>query len=235
MAALDIGLISDRQAYADLSLVIATYGLQLRGGFHPNADEHLPSDVGTVRTVLLIGNLGSAMWQQFSASEEYRDAKPNPLDRWTRRVLSKVATTLLAKVVFPFGGPPYYPFQRWAIRADTVFASPIGFLIHPQFGLWHAYRGALLLPSVLSLPPRQDTVSPCLSCELKPCLQRCPVGAFSNTGYNAAACRSYLHQPLGKDCIQHACIARRACPIGYQYRQPSPQAILHMRAFRDAN
>ncbi len=230
---------TDRCSYADIDVALTVCGLQLRGGFHPAAaDDSLLSSAeptaGSIQTVLLVGNVGNAMWRQFITTAEYRDAKPDPLDRWTRRVLNEIAAALPAAVVFPFGGPPHYPFHRWALRADTVFPSPIGILIHPQFGLWHAYRGALLLPRRLLLPPRQNTFSPCLTCEHKPCMQRCPVDAFSDAGYNATACRSYLRQPFGEDCIKHACAARRACPIGRQYHQLSPQATLHMRTFLDA-
>ena len=40
--------------------------------------------------------------------------------------------------LFPFGGPPHFPFQQWARRAEPVHPSPIGLLIHPIYGLWHS-------------------------------------------------------------------------------------------------
>src|SRR4030095_137820 len=43
---------------------------------------------------------------------------------------------------------------RWAMRAEAVAPSPLGILIHPDYGLWHAYRGALAFAERLALPPR---------------------------------------------------------------------------------
>ena len=43
--------------------------------------------------------------------------------------------------LFPFSCPPFLPFLRWAERAEVVFPSPSGPLIHPVYGLWHTYRG----------------------------------------------------------------------------------------------
>ena len=38
---------------------------------------------------------------------------------------------------------PWQPFQQWAMRAEGLKASPLGVLIHPDYGLWHGYRGAI--------------------------------------------------------------------------------------------
>ena len=65
-----------------------------------------------------------------------------------------------ATALFPFGGPPWLPFQRWAMKADCVTASPLGILIHPDFGLWHAYRGALAFAEQLDLPPSAAPAKP---------------------------------------------------------------------------
>ena len=37
------------------------------------------------------------------------------------------------------------------MRAEGLKPSPIGILMHPQFGLWHAYRGALLFDVEIEL------------------------------------------------------------------------------------
>ncbi len=113
---------------------------------------------------------------------------PNPLDRWTRRVVDPIADGLGARAAYPFG-EPRWPFQRWALRAETLHPSPLGILIHDEYGLWHAWRAALLFAERLDLPPRSDAPSPCESCAEKPCLSACPVGAFSRSGYDVAVLR----------------------------------------------
>ena len=210
----------------ELAEALAAHGLILRGGFHPGGDE---AELAGIGTVVLAGNAGPAMWRAF---EPHMDAAPNPLDRWTRRVIEPIAQKLGAGAVFPFG-EPLWPFQRWARRAECLHPSPIGALIHPQYGLWHAWRAALLFDERLALPPRAETPSPCESCVDKPCLTACPVGAFSRAGYDVHACAGYLSRPAA-DCLAIGCHARNACPVGGVWRYPAAQIGFHMAAFAHA-
>jgi hypothetical protein len=210
----------------ELAAALAPHGLILRGGFHPVATDGLPADGGTL---LMVGNAGGAMWQAFSRE---RDAAKNPLDRWTKRVVDPIATRFSALALYSFG-EPHSPFQRWAQRAEAVHPSPLGILIHPQFGLWHAWRAALLFDDRLELPPRRDEPSPCESCREKPCLSACPVGAFTIAGYDVAACAAHIvtHDAT---CLDAGCHARNACPIGESFRYPPEQIRFHMAAFARA-
>ena len=100
-------------------------------------------------------------WDAFAASPEASDGCADPLDRWSRRVIEALARELGATALFPFGGPPWLPFQQWARRAEPVHASPIGILIHPRYGLWHSYRGALGFSEALAVPEPEAAASPC--------------------------------------------------------------------------
>jgi ferredoxin len=75
-----------------------------------------------------------------------------------------------------------------------VFPSPIGLLVHPRWGLWHAWRGALAFPAPIDLPPLLQAPNPCTLCP-RPCLtggrQACPVG----TPYGAVQYR--FHESAG--------------------------------------
>jgi hypothetical protein len=197
--------------------------LILRGGFHPEPGEE---SFAGIATVLLVGNAGGAMWAAFAP---YIDGKPHPLDRWTRRVVEPVAKRFGARAVFPFGAEAP-PFQRWAERAETLYRSPLGILIHPEYGLWHAYRAALLFAELLPLPPRSDALNPCESCLGKPCLSACPVGAFGDGGYDVPACAAHLRSPE-TTCPSVGCHARNACPVGAEWRYPEAQIRFHMVAF----
>jgi Fe-S-cluster-containing hydrogenase component 2 len=103
--------------------------------------------------------------------------------------------------------------------------------MHPDWGLWHAYRGALAFADHIDLPPPDLRPSPCDSCADKPCLSACPVGAFSTAGYDVATCVTHIPAPAGAECMNNGCLARRACPIGPQYRHTQEQAQFHQRAF----
>jgi hypothetical protein len=220
----------------DFDAAVAATGLMLRGGFHPEPTDGVPAGGGRLtKTVLLVGNVGGAMWEAFAASPEMADGAPHALDRWTRRVLSAIAATLGATALYPFDGPPYLPFQRWAMRAEAVAPSPLGILIHPDYGLWHAYRGALAFAERIELAPRDERPRPCDSCADKPCLTTCPVGAFSERGYDVPTCIGHIDGPAGTECMTGSCLARRACPIGRAYAYGPAQAAYHMRAFRRSN
>ncbi|MBK1669074.1 hypothetical protein CKO28_13630 [Rhodovibrio sodomensis] len=218
--------------YDEVAGALSECGLLLRGGFRATAGDGLPEGDGTV---LMVGNAGPALWRVFPHAPEARDGAANGLDRWSRRVMTELAARFGARAILPFDGPPYAPFQRWARRAEPVAPSPVGILIHPDYGLWHAYRGALVFARALDLPPADDRPRPCDSCADQPCLTTCPVEAFSAAGYDVAACSAHIATPDGQDCVDGGCLARRACPVGTAYRYDGAQASWHMRAFLAAN
>ena len=185
-----------------------------------------PTDMGETKFVILIGNAGPAMFARFARSGV------DTLDEWTRAGVEPLAIDLDAKAVFPFD-VPHQPFLSWARRGGAGHVSPLGLNIHPTYGLWHAYRAALLFPVEFDLPRASTGAHPCESCALKPCLGACPVSAFDGKTYDVDGCG--VHVNAGpNDCMDGGCLARRACPIGVQYQYAKPQAQFHMQAFARA-
>jgi len=205
----------------------AAAGLATRGAFHSTAKDGVPS---ASSTVVMLG-FGREQWPIFAASSEASDGRPHPLDRWSRRVIGDLASALGATALFPFEGPPWLPFQRWAMKAEPVHRSVLGMLIHPEWGLWHSYRGALAFAERLELPARVECPSPCDACAAKPCLAACPVGAFMPERYDVDACAGHLRSTAGRDCLELGCRAREACPVGAEHRYSGEQTGFHMRAF----
>jgi hypothetical protein len=226
---------SDKRPLTIESVVSAIEGagLAARGAFLTDEAERTGA-LEDVRTIALVGVAGRRGWEAFAASPEAADRRDHPLDRFSRRVIDRLADAFGAIPLFPFGGPPHWPFQRWAQRAEPVHPSPVGVLIHPRYGLWHSYRGALGLREALALPPLDPAPSPCESCRAKPCLDACPVGAFTGAGYDVPACAAHLRDAAGADCMENGCLARRACPVGADFAQGPEQASFTMRAFRRA-
>jgi len=218
----------------ELSARLASHGLLLRGGFllDPTTDSVLLERCPGGRQLVLVGNAGSAIWPHLHRFITENPTATDPLDQWTALVLQDLAAEIGAIGLFPFGGPPWWPFQQWAKRADAVTPSPVAILIHPTYGLWHAYRGALLLEEPIALPPRPNLPSPCDSCRDRPCLDGCPVGAFSASGYDVDGCARHVNGATGRDCQTRGCLARLACPVGSEYRYDSAHAAFHMAAFR---
>ena len=214
---------------AELNEAAKSAGLAFRGGLLLSAEERV-GPLASARSVALFGCVGARQWPAFAASPEAADGRPHPLDRWSRRVLSALGRRFDAVPLFPFEGPPYWPFQRWAQRAEPLSASPLGLFIHPRYGLSHSYRGALAFAEPLELEAREEAANPCDACAGRPCLTACPVGAFSGRGYDVDACAAWL-KGAGQACLTGGCLARRACPVGPEFAQDAEQAGFHMRAF----
>lgn len=104
------------------------------------------------RTLLLLGPAEPGFWAHLQAQPEW--GGPDPVDRWSRRVIGRIACDLGAKALFPFGGPPYHPFYRWALRTGRVWDSPVRLLVHSGQGLMVSFRGALALKEAVPVPPR---------------------------------------------------------------------------------
>lgn len=219
--------------YATVAAAIEPTGMVARGGFLVGDDADLPpvpslEDGRPCRTVIVIGNIGGHMWPRFRAAET---PGPHPLDRWTRGVLQPIADETGATYVHP-SDEPFQPFQRWARRADDVWPSPIGLLVHSEYGLWHAYRGAFLFGHELpGLPEVGARTSPCATCVDQPCLSTCPVDAFTTAGYDSEACTQHVRSATEPDCLHQGCAARCACPVGVEFRYGPDQMGFHMAAF----
>jgi hypothetical protein len=208
-------------------------GFTLLGCFQPKPADDVPMlrDGRDPQAVYVVGSAGPAMWRAFEPW--YREhLYADPLDAWTTMTLSEIANTLSLDVCYPFSGPPYLPFQRWAARAAPMWPSPLGVYVHETHGLWHGLRGALLSAN----PPDScagplDAPSPCDSCETQPCLHSCPVSAFDGVRYDAGTCASHIASDAGSACRNGGCLARHACPLNAAERYPTAQYRFHMDAF----
>lgn len=207
----------------------AAVGLSVVGGFHPQDGDDL--DEGVV-TLLLLGPGGPEMWEHFCQSPENRDDAPHGLDRWSRRVITALAKELGAQAAFPFGGPPWAPFQKWATRGEHAASSPVGMQATSGRGLWASYRGALKFDFKLDLPAFA-AASPCAPCA-QPCRTACPVGAFDSGMYDTKRCVAHVQSGAGEAC-RDGCLVRKSCPAGQQISLPSAQRAFHMKAFLAAN
>ena len=229
---------------AALSAAVQAHGLHLRGGLCPDASEGLQLPDGRAAAVLwLVGNVGGSFWNAFAASPFAADGQAHPLDRWSRHVGDSLAQEFGGLALYPFTGPPqqpaYHPFQQWAARSEPVHTSPLMLRIHPQYGLWHAYRFALIFPTLEpvdrdALRAQVEADSPCLTCEDQPCLAACPVDAFDGQAFAVQRCGTHLHSPGGTRCMEGGCLARNACPVAADLRYAPPQMAFHMAAFARA-
>ncbi|MHC1548569.1 hypothetical protein [Phyllobacterium sp. K27] len=207
------------------------YGLVPRGSFMFDTSISAPDLVGNdnFKSVIMVGHFGSTMWPHFSQWLRSRPNVTDPLDTWSKEVLNNIAKQVGAVAVFP-SDQPYQPFQQWAKHAEGLSASPLGLLIHSRYGLWHAFRGALLFDYEVELSQQAPAVHPCETCLGKPCLSACPVDAFEGAGFAVDRCRGCLSNN-GYECMSNGCKARLACPVGQEHAYVSDQQRFHMSAF----
>ena len=233
-AGLERGLTHVPTGLTEIARRAGEYGLVVRGGFTPVAEDAVPPLDGgkSANTLLLFGNAGSSIWQSFSTSAEYLDGEADPLNRWSMRIGNMLATEWEGNALFPFGGPPYQPFLKWAKKSEGIASSKLGMLIHPVYGLWHAYRFAVALPVPIAITPEGNAGNhACDACAKQPCLRGCPVNAFDGTQYDVEACYKYLVSNPDSACQRSGCAARKACPEGTGYAYQPAHAAFHMGKF----
>ena len=206
----------------ELDEKLSARGFCVRGAFSDNG-----------RTLVLIGNVGSDMWDHFG--EKPNDwVEPDPLDQWCKEFIDEIAKGYEASAIYPFEGPKFPPFQQWALRAEDVHKSPLGMLIHPEYGLWHAYRAAFLFKEEIpGIEEVEKQKSPCEKCFSKPCLMGCPVDAYTGKSFKASRCLDYLNKNLEGACMHKGCLARMACPVGSDYAYKVEHRRFHQERFLD--
>jgi ferredoxin len=207
---------------AAIHALAAPHFLDIFGAFHAT-----PDDGCAPGTMVLLSPLEPGFWAHLRSQPEF--SGPDPIDRWSTRVVGGLADTLGGSAFYPFGGPPYAPFIRWAERTGRAWPSPVGMLVHDRAGMMISLRGAVLLPELLDLP-QPPASSPCTGCA-RPCLTACPVGALGPQPYDVPACHAHLDGPEGTDCLTGGCLVRRACPISQRFGRDPAQTAHHMRHF----
>lgn len=217
----------EKQDLVSIEALAARERLAILGGFAcAEGEPGLPA--GTA-TLLMLGP-GAGFWPHLTAQPEWQDGAPDPVDRWSRRAVGRIACDLGAKALFPFGGPPWHPFYAWALRTGRVWESPVRLLVHDAQGLWVSFRGALALKDPLALP-QAPAEPPCAACAGQPCRSACPAGALVPAGYDLDRCHGFLDTGPGADCLARGCAVRRACPVSQGYDRMPEQSAYHMGQF----
>ena len=201
-----------------LETALAPHGLMVMG--------HLPHPDNPQLSIVLVG-ADRGFWHVFTDAPESRDGLPDPIDRWSKRVLRPMAKECL----FPSDGPPYAPFIAWARATNRFWQSPTGMLVHDTVGLMISIRGALIVD--LHLPEPTVSDPPCATCVGRPCVTACPIGALSDTAsYDVPACKAFIDSEPGTACITQGCATRLACPLSEAFDRQTEQNAFHIRAFR---
>ena len=175
--------------------------------------------------LLLTGHGGRLLWQKL---QEVGMETADPVDTFSTQLTTQFITDYLSNpphlMLYPFGDylVPLTQLGEWA---GWSHPSPIGQGIHAQFGVWFAYRTAVLVNGDFPTTPRPQTTSPCQGCVDKPCISTCPAGAAREDAFHISPCVNFR---LGDNSLcADRCLARMACPVAPQHRYTLPQIQYH--------
>ncbi|MDX1812491.1 MAG: hypothetical protein R3240_11120, partial [Gammaproteobacteria bacterium] len=110
-------------------------------------------------------------------------------------------------------------------RAGWHFDSPFRVGINNVWGSWFAYRVAILTNTNITPSAKQNTVSPCLNCHTRDCIQACPTEALDSSVLSFETCIEY--RKLVNSSCQNTCHSRVACPVAVQHRYTQEQLHYH--------
>ena len=181
--------------------------------------------VGDFQNLVLLGQGGPALWKYI---EKVGVATEHPFDDTSRRLAESFVVDHLGgpawQVVYP--GPALLPLGRLAELAGWGRASPLGLTINDEYGLWLAHRVAFVVDAPLPVIERPSSSHPCDSCDGKPCVSACPVGAVdAHSGFDVVACSEF--RVLEGSACALQCLARLACPVGVEHRYGTAQMTHH--------
>jgi hypothetical protein len=179
----------------------------------------------------VIGNGGPAFWSAYRAfchTHPGHEARPDPLDDFTRRVVEEAAGPLAgdgSRFLYPFTFPDDpVSFMALGECAGLGRRSLLGVLIHPVFGPWIALRAAIVLPVAVEGPRPADGFDPCPGCVERSCMAACPAGAVGTAGWDVPRCAAHR---LSTDGCEPRCHARFDCVIGRDHRYPADALAYH--------
>lgn len=168
---------------------------------------------------------GTRFWH---ALQQYGLHTEHPVDHYslslTRQFIHRCLDDAGHQMLYP-QTDIFLPLTRLGDLAGWSTPSPLGLGIHPQFGLWFAYRTVFYTRAPLPVITTDPAPSPCATCAQKPCLAACPPGAVQVHHFDVFACADFRVAP-GSPCAGR-CLARLACPVAPEHRYSLPQLQYH--------
>lgn len=221
---------------------LADSQLEIVGCFRPDLSDGVPKEI---QQIALIGIKEPGFWPYIQGQPEWGDR--DALDKWSIRVIGHLAKEVGGIAYFPFVASPWLPFYQWALRTGYAWKSPVQLLVHKTQGLWLSFRGAIGFVDEYFIEYDTELVagnrqSPCETCEKKPCIGACPVGALSQITYDVAKCKNHIaslisqrdegeSNDIGLSCFEAGCRVRRACPVSKQYQRKPAHSSYHIKCF----
>ncbi|TVO78763.1 hypothetical protein [Sedimenticola selenatireducens] len=188
------------------------------------ADFDFPLNAST--RIVLIGHGGKTLWEMLQIDA----TTPDPIDQYSRVAAIAFAKETLGKngyhLIYPGDKP--IALQQLGTVAGWHAPSPLGLGINPHWGLWYAYRAALLTNATLPVMIEPSPQRPCDRCLEKPCLSNCPAGALSKVHQiDMDQCATY--RLSDNSSCSDRCLARMSCAVSNEHRYTLEQIQYHYR------
>lgn len=177
-------------------------------------------ELSQYKRLIVMGNGGGKIWESLSSNHAETD---NPIDTFSLQILELFCRRYLPEaknqILYP-SEKHIIPLQRIGIHLGWSSPSPLGIGISNKYGLWWAFRGALLTSAELKPTTLNKTSSPCDECLDKPCITHCPGSAVSDDqAFNIPAC--FNHRAKSNSSCLDRCLSRNACPIHQNNTYPT--------------
>ena len=217
------------------------------------AVEMLPSDIAlpgsawppaSTSTLLVVGHAGTSLWSHLTGGKQGRtlDAAGDPIDTFSietsQAALAGHLPGVARRLLYPHPGCPVDLVALGRVIGWQT-PSPLGLGIHPEWGLWSAFRALWLLSAGIE-EDEPDAASDlaavadvCATCPTHDCVRACPAHAVAiGRRFDIGACFDHRAEPASS-CAE-TCHARRACPVGPTHRYSEAQMSYHYQLSRPA-
>ena len=184
--------------------------------------------------LVLIGHVGKRLWQQVKLWHSSIKSE-NPIDDFSDEAIQNYFEKHFSnddfELVFPYSNQSQKsnstPIGLQALGEVVGWhhSSPFRVGINEQWGSWFAYRAVVLVRSDFKTSETLKSVSPCHSCDTKPCESSCPPNALDNDEFNLKHCIDY--RKLDDSLCKDRCIARMSCPVATEQQYELEQIQYH--------
>lgn len=182
-------------------------------------------DLERYSRLLLLGHGGRTLWEQVQSDWQADDPIDNYSIRVTKQFLHDYCDDAPHHILYPLTDMPL-PLQQLGMLAGWHHRAPLGIGINGVYGVWFAYRVAVLTTAVLAPTEPMDTPSPCTNCVDKPCVSACPGRAVGEVGgFQAIPC--FTHRVKSNSSCADRCLSRLACPYFPEHRYSDTQIQYH--------
>lgn len=192
----------------------------------PDLREELPLAIENLGHLILIGSGGPLLWTYLKSPHIHEN---HPIDTYVGECVNNFAHTVFgdqAPVILYPRSDLVFPLQQLGHILGLTKKSPLGIDLHPDFGLWFAYRALLWTSEDVPMINPPAWSSPCETCVDKPCVSNCPSQAVTVQSFNIKNCANY--RLLANSSCANRCLSRLACPFHAEQRYSDEQIRYHM-------